>query len=138
VIIWALWYMFAYVPLGSWSQTEGYQKKVEAEAPKPAEAPAAAAAAAAAANPYKGSAHEIVEGRQLYEEHCAACHGEDAKGGIGPALTGVTEYIYGGSDKDLLESVMEGRPGGMPPFKSTLGEKKSWEVLAYIDSLSGK
>jgi len=132
VIVWAFWYMFVHVPLGSWSQSEVYRQKAEAEAPKTPAAPAAMT------NPFKGSAHKVEEGGRLYAEHCAACHGESAEGGIAPPLAGVDEYMYGGSDKDLLESVMDGRPGGMPPFRSALGEKKTWEVLAYIDSLGGK
>lgn len=130
VIVWGIWYMFVYVPVGSWSQQAVYEDKVKAEAPPPS-----AAATAAAANPYKGSAHEVTEGAKLYAEHCAGCHGDKAEGGIAPPLAGVEQYIYGGTDADLFVSVMEGRGGGMPPFKATLGEKKTWEVLAYVDSL---
>jgi len=129
VIVWGIWYMFVHVPIWSWSQADVYKEKVKAESVKKAAMPAVLA------NPYKGSAHELEEGKALYSEHCAACHGDNAEGGIAPPLAGVSEYIYGGNDKDLYESVMEGRPGGMPPFKATLGGKKVWEVLAYIDSL---
>lgn len=130
VILWGIWYMFVYVPIGSWSQSEEYSTKVAAEAPKDT-----GGAPVAAANPYKGSSHEIEEGGKLYAEHCAMCHGDEAEGGMAPPLAGVEEYIYGGTDAELLESVMEGRPGGMPPFGTNLGEKKAWEILAYIDSL---
>lgn len=133
VIVWGVWYMFMYVPVGTWSQEEEYAAEVSASAP--AQAPAPAAQAVPAANPYKGSAHEIEEGAKLYAANCAGCHGANAEGGIAPPLANVETYIYGGTDAELLTSVMEGRGGGMPPFKSSLGEKKTWEVLAYIDSL---
>lgn len=132
VIIWGVWYMFVFVPVGSWSQTDVYEEAVKATGPvvEPT------TDTVPAANPYKGSAHEVVEGSKLYAENCAGCHGEKAEGGIAPPLVGVEQYIYGGSDSDLFISVMDGRGGGMPPFKSTLGEKKVWEVLAYIDSIN--
>jgi mono/diheme cytochrome c family protein len=132
VIIWGVWYMFVYVPVGSWSQTAVYEEAVKAEAP----VTGPTTDTVPAANPYKGSAHEVAEGANLYAENCAGCHGDKAEGGIAPPLVRVEQYVYGGSDSDLFISVMDGRGGGMPAFKSTLGEKKVWEVLAYIDSIN--
>ena len=39
------------------------------------------------------------------------------------------------SDAELYRTVSEGRPLGMPPWKSQLSSDKIWKVLAYIETL---
>lgn len=134
VMVWGVYYAFVHVPIGSWSQYKEYDAEVASEAPASSTMTATITIPPPSANPYRGVADEMAEGGALYAEHCAACHGEDGEGGIGPGLTGPA-YIYGGSDPDLFASVMDGRPGGMPPFKDSLGEKKTWEVLAYVEGM---
>ncbi len=69
---------------------------------------------------------------------CAACHGMDGKGNqmIGaPNLTD-TEWLYGGTEPAVTETLKYGRAGVMPSFKNTLGEKKIHLVATYVYSLS--
>lgn len=132
VIAWGVYYTFVHVPIGSWSQYQDYDAEVAASAP--VVTASAAVAVPPAANPFSGQAEEIAEGKVHYHQMCASCHGESGEGGIGPGLVG-PQFVYGGGDGELYTSVMEGRPGGMPPFKDSLGEKKTWEVLAYVESL---
>src|SRR5215475_8015968 len=51
-------------------------------------APAAATAPAAppAAKPAAGGAADPVQGKRLFESHCARCHGISGHGGFGPSL----------------------------------------------------
>jgi len=75
----------------------------------------------------------VQAGAKIYEQNCMSCHGAGAKGDICPNLTDA-EWKYGSSDEDIYTSISKGRPGGMPAWGSTLGEKKIREVMAYIRS----
>ena len=76
------------------------------------------------------------QGAEIYENSCLKCHGEGARGGICPDLTD-DESKYGDSDEELYISIAEGRPGGMPGWKSSLNKDKINELIAYIRSLKG-
>jgi mono/diheme cytochrome c family protein len=101
-------------------------------------------------NPFRNDPGAIAAGKQIYDQNCAACHGDRGEGGIGPSLTD-DMFLYAEGDlkdDDYFEitnngsqegHVEEGRTmkGGMPPFKS-LGKEKIWQVIAYIRSLQKK
>ena len=76
------------------------------------------------------------EGAKIYENSCLKCHGEGAKGGICPDLTD-DEWKYGDTDNDIYVSISEGRPGGMPGWKSSLSKEKINELIVYMRSLKG-
>lgn len=95
-------------------------------------------AAEATAN-YKGAGGHNVEayiasGKQLYGTLCVSCHGEGAKGGIGPNLTS-SNYKYGKARLDITKSISEGRPGGMPAFSSQLNSEQIEGLVEYVLSL---
>jgi cytochrome c oxidase cbb3-type subunit 2 len=102
-------------------------------------------------NPLAGNPKAIAEGKRLFADNCASCHGGNAKGDIGPDLTdNVFLYVEGDlPDDDYFEvinngtspgMIEEGRKakGGMIPFKDTLSKDEIWSVIAYIRSLQGK
>ena len=69
---------------------------------------------------------------------CAACHGVDGKGNQmlgGPNLTD-NVWLYGGTEKAIIETLTHGRAGKMPAFKDTLSAEKIHVVAAYVYSLS--
>lgn len=68
---------------------------------------------------------------------CAACHGAEGQGVIGPNLT--DEYwIHGADPEAVWVSIAEGFPAkGMPPMTAQLGEEERAQVLAYVVSLQG-
>lgn len=73
---------------------------------------------------------------------CAACHGADGRGSVAhnlpfgaPNLTDNT-WLYGGSARDIEETLRNGRYGVMPAFKETLGEDKVHILTAYIYRLA--
>jgi len=89
------------------------------------------------ANPYSGNTAAIKEGHDLFVGmNCAACHGYDLKGGMGPDLTD-TYWRYGGSPADIYKSIFEGRPQGMPAWGRTMPPALIWKVAAYIESKGG-
>jgi len=77
-------------------------------------------------------------GKEKFSQLCVACHGADGKGNhaIGaPNLTDNT-WLYGGSKKTIMSSILNGRQGRMPAHKDFLGESKVHLLAAYIYSLS--
>lgn len=79
----------------------------------------------------------LASGGELFRKNCAVCHGANAEGKIGPCLTDDT-WLYGGDPKDILTTVYDGRPKGMPTWRKVLGEKRCLEVATYVYSLTHK
>lgn len=98
---------------------------------------AEAPAGAGVKNPFAGKPEAIKDGEKIFDAKCADCHGGDAMGQSGPDLTD-DKWIYGGSDAEVLETVTNGRKGGMPSWRSELGKDDIWKVIAYIRSLHRK
>ncbi len=127
LIAWAVYYIAAYTPqISGWSQYTVLQKELES-------GKRAAPAAAMRENPYEFDPKAIAEGKGVYAENCAGCHGDRLKGDVGPDLT--AHLKYGETDDAKYESIAMGRPDGMPGFESQLGRERIWKVLAYIDSV---
>jgi cytochrome c oxidase cbb3-type subunit 3 len=88
-------------------------------------------------SPYWGDMASIKQGQDLFVNmNCAACHGYDLKGGMGPDLTD-TYWRYGGSPADIYKSIFEGRPEGMPAWGRSLPPAMIWKVVSYIESKGG-
>ena len=74
-------------------------------------------------------------GEQLYNQNCSVFHQADAIGkpGFAPSLTN-PELLSTASDKFLMSTIRDGRPGtGMMPF-AHLGRKKIKAIVAYLQS----
>ncbi|HET9797919.1 MAG TPA: c-type cytochrome [Gemmatimonadaceae bacterium] len=88
-------------------------------------------------NPYSGDMAAIKQGQELFVGmNCAACHGYDLKGGMGPDLTD-TYWRYGGSPAAIYKTIFEGRPQGMPAWGRSIPPALIWKVAAYIESKGG-
>jgi cytochrome c oxidase cbb3-type subunit 3 len=88
-------------------------------------------------SPYADDMAAIKEGHDLFVSmNCAACHGYDLKGGMGPNLTD-TYWRYGGSPANIYKSIFEGRPQGMPAWGRSIPVDMTWKVVAYIESKGG-
>ena len=87
-------------------------------------------------------------GSKLYEQHCAACHGDDGKGvpNAYPALAG-NRAVLMPQTANLVQIVLNGgyapatqsnpRPFGMPPFVLVLNDSDIAAVLTHIRSSWG-
>jgi cytochrome c oxidase cbb3-type subunit 3 len=53
---------------------------------------------------------------------------------VGPSLVD-PYWKYGRDDASLFETVMNGRPAGMPGWGTQLGADKVWRVLSYLETL---
>ncbi len=79
-------------------------------------------------------AGSVSQGKSLFEGNCQTCHGAGGKGLNGPNLT--DEYwLYGGSVKNIFNTINQGKiEKGMPGW-STLGGNKIQSIISYIKSL---
>jgi cytochrome c oxidase cbb3-type subunit 3 len=128
-IVFAIFYSIYYLGSG-WSAASQYEAEVAAAKA----VTATQGTVAAETNPYHGNAPAIAEGQLVFVQICAACHKPDASGLVGPSLVD-PYWKYGSSDHELFETVMNGRPGGMPAWGPQLGGDKIWKVLAYVETL---
>ena len=78
-------------------------------------------------------------GQRIFANTCVACHGSDARGGVGyPNLTD-NDWLYGGAPEQVETSILRGRGGVMPPFAPAVGgDEGVAQVIAYVLSLSGR
>lgn len=102
-------------------------------------------------NPLAGDKAAIANGAKLYQQHCAMCHGDDGKGGIGPSLVDDMFFSMAGDlpDDDYFEVINNGVFPGMiedgrtakdtmPGFAGELDKNKIWSLVAYIRSIKVK
>ncbi|WP_299823150.1 c-type cytochrome [uncultured Pontibacter sp.] len=79
----------------------------------------------------------LESGKSIYSANCAACHGQEGQGTVGPNLT--DEYwLHGGDVNDIFKTVKYGVPAkGMVPWQGKLTKDQMLEVSSYILSLKG-
>jgi cytochrome c oxidase cbb3-type subunit III len=88
-------------------------------------------------DPYTESAYAVSEGEKLYNAYnCVGCHFHGG-GGIGPPLMD-QDWIYGSQPQNIYQTIVEGRPNGMPSFRGKIPDYQVWEIVAYVRSLSGQ
>lgn len=106
--------------------------------------------AAVKSSPVKARAGNVVRGKRLYTQHCAACHGDKGQGGHG---TGVTfsrprdypilapalnnpGFLAAASDDMIKTTLVRGRAGTpMASFrKKGLSDRNLDDIVAYVRS----
>jgi mono/diheme cytochrome c family protein len=123
-----------------------YLQALPQKAVDPAATSASAVAEAASAARARAAANRT--GAQLYDQHCAACHGDEGEGVAGayPALAG-SRAVAMETPANLVHLVLEGgfppvtggnpRPYGMPPFATVLSSEEVAQLLSYLRSSWG-
>src|SRR3954447_11841133 len=96
-----------------------------------------------AAGPQKASApltaehfsNDVLAGRKLFSQHCAACHGAEAQGTTrAPGLH--TDSVQAMSDDALVRFLADGDlRKGMPSW-SRLPKERRWQLTHYLKSFS--
>jgi cytochrome c oxidase cbb3-type subunit 3 len=87
---------------------------------------------AAAQDPAK-----LALGKTTFTTTCAACHGPDGGGVIGPNLTD-DYWIHGGAPTSVLHTVQNGvLDKGMPAWNAVLKPEQTEAVVAYVLTLRG-
>lgn len=89
-----------------------------------------------AQGPFENNAYAVAEGQKLYESfNCSGCHFHGG-GGIGPPLMDAN-WIYGSQPQNVYQTIMQGRPNGMPSFRGRIADYQVWEIVAYVRSMAG-
>ena len=82
----------------------------------------------------QAAAMNLARGQQLYNLHCAACHGSRGEGVMPEAPKFRQGERLEQPDMILLQSVKTGKKS-MPPFFGILQDAQILDVLAYVRTL---
>ncbi len=77
------------------------------------------------------------KGAAIFAQNCTACHGQQAQGGVGPALKNNT-FIKTGGDQSVFQTIANGRPGTAMPGWLTSGKLTASQindVIAFLKTL---
>jgi cytochrome c oxidase cbb3-type subunit 3 len=85
---------------------------------------------------YENNAYHLSQGKKLFTWfNCTGCHANGG-GGSGPPLMD-DKWIYGGEIENIVSTIREGRPNGMPSFRGKVPDDQIWQLAAYVRSMSG-
>jgi cytochrome c oxidase cbb3-type subunit 3 len=87
-------------------------------------------------SPFQNNAYGTAEVKRLFDQYnCTGCHSHGG-GGMGPPLMD-EKWIYGSEPANIFESIVEGRPNGMPAWRNKIPDQQVWQLVAYVQSMSG-
>jgi cytochrome c oxidase cbb3-type subunit 3 len=46
------------------------------------------------------------------------------------------QWIYGGQPENLFDTIVKGRPNGMPTWGGKIPEYQIWQIVAYVRSMN--
>jgi len=95
-------------------------------------------------NPLPETEEVINQGRQVFLQSCALCHGADGHGEtyLGrnmypPAMDMTSPHVQHWSDAELFWIIQNGvRLTGMPSWESSISETDTWKLALFIHNLS--
>lgn len=135
-------YLVIYPGLGShagrlgWTATNEYEAEMKDAQAAMAPLYARFASLDEAALVHDGQAQAL--GERLFVNHCAPCHGSDARGSKGFPNLADRDWLWGGSHERIVETITHGRQGQMPPMAAAVGSGEDVRNVAhYVLSLSG-
>ena len=86
---------------------------------------------------FGGNAYHLAQGRGPYPWMTSAAGHAPGGGGMGPPLRD-DEWRYGGSMQEMVSTILDGRPNGMPAFRGRITEDQAWQLATYVRSLSAR
>lgn len=89
-----------------------------------------------------GQSHEaslVDAGAALFQENCAACHGDNGQGMHEQGAPQLNDaiWLYGGSRDAITETITQARFGVMPAWGPRLDEAEIKAVTLYVHQLGG-
>jgi cytochrome c oxidase cbb3-type subunit 3 len=81
---------------------------------------------------------KVTRGAEAFQSNCVACHGVDGKGNIALGAPNLTDknWLYGGSEATIVETLTKGRMAMMPSQDKVLSPEKIHLLTAYVWGLS--
>lgn len=77
---------------------------------------------------------DIERGRQLFQSHCAGCHGPNGEGGRGPMLAR-PRLRRAPDDPALFQLLRDGIAGTEMPAAWVMTSKEMWQTAAFVRTL---
>ena len=141
-IVWGLGYLAAYPGLGNypgflnWTQEGQHDQEVAAAEEKHR----------AMRDRYLALSVETIAtdpavkkmGQRLFGNHCAQCHGIDARGAYGFPNIRDNDWLWGDSADAIKHTLVAGRQAAMPAWGSVLGDQGISEVTAHLLRLNNR
>lgn len=86
-----------------------------------------------------GKATATDQGKTLYAENCASCHGETGKGNLELGAPNLADaiWLYGGTKEKVVETITNSRRGVMPTWEGRLDPVTIKSLAVYVHSLGG-
>ena len=79
----------------------------------------------------------LASGKIVFKERCAACHGDNGQGSVGPNLTD-DYWLHGNKINEVFKTIEYGvQSKGMPNWEKQLTPKQIADVANYIKSING-
>ncbi|KAA8984380.1 MULTISPECIES: cytochrome-c oxidase, cbb3-type subunit III [Gammaproteobacteria] len=144
LILFSLLYLALYPGLGNyqgllgWSQTEAWEREMEAAREKYGPLFAQYADTPAPELAHNGEAMQAAQ--RLFSNNCATCHGSAGRGGYGfPNLTD-DNWIWGGSVDAIKHTLTNGRQANMPArgINPNLSNDQLGDITEYVLSLNDR
>ena len=85
-------------------------------------------------NPYEGQVEAAAAGRKLFGQHCAECHGQDARG-LERAPDLHSPPIQNAPPGPLFWALRNGRVRKGMPSWSQLPDQQLWQIVTYLKTL---
>jgi cytochrome c oxidase cbb3-type subunit 3 len=84
------------------------------------------------------NAERAEKGKAVFQTICAACHGPEGKGNPAIGAPNLTDdiWLYGGSEKTIIQTVTGGRTNAMPAHRELLEPDRIHLLTAYVYGLS--
>jgi mono/diheme cytochrome c family protein len=94
-------------------------------------------------NPLRGGQPTVNQGRQLYEQSCAICHGTDGHGQtiLGramypPAMDLTSPHVQHWNDAEMFWIIQNGvRLTGMASWKGVISAEDTWKLVIFLHHL---
>ena len=84
---------------------------------------------------YYDNAEAVTAGKRLFAQYnCNGCHSSGG-GGMGADLMDGA-WIYGSRLAQIHQTLVEGRPNGMPAWGGKIPDQELWQLATYVRSLS--
>lgn len=89
-------------------------------------------------NDIRDNPEAMAEAKKIFLQFCAACHGNEGQGVIGPNLTD-NHWIHSKGDAgSILIAIREGFPTkGMPPWGNIVPKEQHLPLAVYVTTLIG-